>query len=88
MVAMIIMLRPACGCSQVTTRTKKNELRDVAVIKTDATTIRFAIFSNLEPNDIVSYIRSPTLSSFEAPTPEAHLGAKGRGGTSQVRPTR
>lgn len=45
--------------SQMTTRTKKNELRDVAVIKTYATTIRPTIFSHLEPSDIGLVFEAP-----------------------------
>ena len=43
---------PGLCCSQMTALTKKNEFGDVVVIKTDTTTIRPAIFSHLEPNDV------------------------------------
>ena len=49
------------------TRTEKNELCDVAVIKTDATTIRPTIFSNLEPNDIGFVMEAPRSVLFSHP---------------------
>ena len=57
---------PSLRGSEMTTRTKKNELRDIAIVKANPTTIRPAIFSNLEPNDIGFVVEAPR---FHRPKP-------------------
>ena len=51
----------------MTTRTKKNELRDIAIVKANPTTIRPAIFSNLEPNDIGFVVEAPRFHRLKPP---------------------
>ena len=58
---------PSLSCSQMTTCTKENELRDIAVIKADATTIRPTILSNLEPNDIGFVFETPRFHRLKPP---------------------
>ena len=58
---------PRLRRSQMTTGTKEDEFCDVAVIETDTTTVRTAIFSDLEPNDIRFVFKAPLLHCLKPP---------------------
>ena len=58
---------PGLCCSQMTTRTKKNEFCDIAVVKADATTIRPTIFPNLKPDDISLIFKPPRFHRLKPP---------------------
>ena len=50
---------PGLRGSEMAARTKKDEFCDIAIVEANPTTIRPAIFSNLEPNDIGLVFEAP-----------------------------